>query len=103
MAKLKIPLLLLAALAVFHAGGSTLAGSFREDFIQGYRAYQFKQLEVLVMKNKPVIPGEVKALIKEASAEGLGFQERMQLLDIASALASMHLHWHADPGPLSEV
>jgi hypothetical protein len=83
--------------------GVASEGSFREEFTENYKGQRFKQQVELVKENKDVIPAEVRALIEEAMQEDKGFEERMYLLDIANAMASMHKHWNDDEGPLKEV
>jgi len=79
------------------------AGDFREQFIESYRANNFNYLATLVKSNGSIIPGTVRAIIKEAMAEGTEFPRRMELLDIASAMASMHKHWNFDEELIKEV
>lgn len=86
-----------------HASAALSAAGFREQFIESYRANNFNYLATLVKSNGTVIPGEVKAIVKEAMAEGKSFEERMALLDIASAMASMHKHWNGDEELIKEV
>lgn len=76
---------------------------FRKEFIENYRAMRHDYLSSLVRKNKFIIPGEVKALVEEASKGDKTFNERMELLDLASAMASMHRHWNGDERPLKLV
>ncbi|HLC17513.1 MAG TPA: c(7)-type cytochrome triheme domain-containing protein [Thermodesulfobacteriota bacterium] len=103
--KKTLALCLCAFMLVLGAFAATvaLAGAFRDDFMESYRAHNFMKLEYLVKNNRSVIPGEVRALTGEAMAEGKSFEERMDILDIASAMASMYAHWHGDPGPLKAV
>ena len=77
-------------------GGAT----FREQFIKNRDANKFKEQVALVKKNKDVMPAEVGALIEEAMERDKEFSERMDLLDLASAMASMHKFWNRDEGPL---
>jgi c(7)-type cytochrome triheme protein len=83
--------------------GFAVEGSFRQVFIKNYKEYRFKEQIQLVKQSKDIIPGEVKALVEEAMQEDRSFEERMHLLDIANAMASMYKHWHGDEGPLKEV
>jgi c(7)-type cytochrome triheme protein len=84
---------------------ATLAqkATFREDFIRNYVSNRFKEQVLLVKQNKAKIPGEVHALVTDAMAAGRPFDQRMNLLDIAQAMASMHKHWNNDEKPLAEV
>ncbi len=85
------------------AAAAFSAGDFREQFTTSYRANNFNYLATLVKGNGSVIPGTVRAIVKEAMAEGTEFNQRMALLDIASAMASMHKHWNFDEGLIKEV
>ncbi len=68
---------------------------FREQFIKNYKTFQFKAQEELIReKGAEIMPGEMRALIDEAMADNKGFNRRMYLLDIASAMASGYQHWH---------
>lgn len=78
-------------------------GSFRMEFITNYVGNRFQQQVILVKKNKEIIPGEVKSLTADAMAEGKTFEERMYLLDVAQAMATMHKYWNKDEGPLLEI
>jgi c(7)-type cytochrome triheme protein len=78
-------------------------GSFRQEFIKNYKEQRFKEQVELVKENKDVIPGEVRALIEEAMQEDKSFEQRMYLLEMANAMASMHMHWNGDEGPINEV
>jgi c(7)-type cytochrome triheme protein len=95
--------LLAGILLVVSIHGMASEGSFRQQFIENYEGQRFKQQAELVKENKDIIPGEVRAFIEEAMQEDKGFEERMYLLDIANAMASMHKHWNDDEGPLKEV
>ncbi|MDP2689056.1 MAG: cytochrome c3 family protein [Deltaproteobacteria bacterium] len=86
-----------------HASAALSAAGFMEQFIESYRANNFNYLATLVKSNGTAIPAEVKAIVKEAMAEGKPFEERMALLDIASAMASMHKHWNGDEELIKEV
>lgn len=70
------------------------ADNFREKFIEYQRINQFYAITKLVQDNAAVIPGEVRALIKEAMAEDKPYGERMELLDLANSIATMHMHWN---------
>jgi c(7)-type cytochrome triheme protein len=96
-------LLLAGILLVVSIHGMASEGSFREKFIENYKGQRFKQQAEVVKENKDIIPEEVRALIEEAMQEDKGFEQRMYLLDIANAMASMHKHWNDDEGPLKEV
>jgi c(7)-type cytochrome triheme protein len=77
--------------------------SFRDDFIAAYYANRHEYRAALVKKNKAIIPSEVTSLIEETTTGEKTFDEKMQLLDIASAMASIHKHSSNDPAPLDAV
>jgi c(7)-type cytochrome triheme protein len=77
--------------------------TFRSTFIDNYISNLFKQQEILVRKNKTIIPGEIKALTDDALAEDTSYDKQMFLLNIAHSMASMHKHWNNDEKPLAEV
>ncbi|MFQ5735238.1 MAG: c(7)-type cytochrome triheme domain-containing protein [Thermodesulfobacteriota bacterium] len=79
------------------------AGDLRARFVKDYRAKNLPALSELVKTNAPAISAEVKAILKEAMADGVDFEQRMRLLDIASAMASMHKHWNGDELLAAEV
>jgi c(7)-type cytochrome triheme protein len=96
-----LPLAVIFFSASIH--GFAAEGSFRQKFIKNYKEHRFKQQVELVKGNKDIIPEEVRALIEEAMQEGKSFEERMYFLDIANVMASMHMHWNGDEGPINEV
>ncbi len=96
-------LVVLSALLLTWTGPASSASKFRKEFISNYISNRFQVQVMLVKKNKDIIPEEVKALISEAMAEGKTYEQRMYLLDIAQAMASMHKHWNGDDAPLIEV
>ncbi len=100
-----VRLLLIFALLYTAAGVSATAAEspFRKEFIKNYENQRFNLLIMMVKQNKAIIGGEVKTLINDAMGEDKGFEERMYLLDVASAMASMHRHWNGDEGPLKEL
>lgn len=79
------------------------AGGFREEFVTSYKASNFTYLATLVKNNGSVIPDTVREIVKEATAEGVEFDRKMALLDIANAMASMHKHWNYDEELIKEV
>ncbi len=100
------PYLLLAVLAVFlffarAAPGEN--GSFREDFIRNHTHNKFQAQVILVRENSAVIPSEVRLLARDAMTDGRPANEKMRLLDIAQAMASMHKHWNNDAAPLTYI
>lgn len=82
---------------------ASAASKFREDFAKSYRNNQFNYMSILIRENITRVPGEVRALIKEATASDKTYAEKMELLDLANTMATMHLHWNKDDGPLKEV
>ncbi|HHL39399.1 MAG TPA: hypothetical protein ENJ37_02725 [Deltaproteobacteria bacterium] len=81
-------------IAVTCAAAATAAESeFRKEFVYNYKNYLFDKQVRLVKKNKDVLPAEVRLLIVEATTGEKSFEEKMYLLDIASAMASMYKHW----------
>lgn len=97
-----IPAVFLALLVFSH---ETFGESkFRQDFTKSYMGNNFTALEYLVKNNKDIIPGEVKSLLQEALSGEKSYEDKMNLLDIANAMASMYSHWHGDDKPpLAEV
>ena len=94
------------ALILFFSAVNSLAGSnvaFRSEFMHNYAANRFQQQVVLVKKNRDIIPDEVSSLITDAMGADKSFDHKMKLLDIASAMASMHKFWNGDEKPLLEV
>ena len=90
-------ILFLTATAAFSAG------NFREEFTASYKANNFNYIASLVRANSSIMPATVRSIIKEAMSEDIGYGRRMELLDIASAMASMHKHWNFDPELIKEV
>ncbi|MBE9528006.1 MAG: hypothetical protein IME99_02065 [Proteobacteria bacterium] len=74
---------------------------FLSEFVEGYRAGQNQHLTNVVRRNKRKVRAVVRTLVAEA--ETREFDERMELLDIANAMASMHSHWNFDEEPLLAV
>jgi len=76
---------------------------FREDFTKSYRAGRISALVYLVKANKETIPAEVRGIMDEALAPGTPYAEKMDLLDLASAMASMYREASNDPSLADEV
>ena len=76
--------------------------TFRDKFIYNYKGLLLMQQDALVKANKDLIPGEVRAIIDEAMAEEVEFYERMYLLDVASAMATMY-KYHFDDRSLNKL
>lgn len=94
--------LLAAALLLALAAPSHGASKFRQDFDKHYHNNNFTAIDYLIKSNKAIIPGEVRELIKEAQ-QAATFEEKMEILDLASAMATMYMHVHNDNAPLAEV
>lgn len=78
--------------AVFHLKAEE--SQFRKQFIENYRTNNFYAQTNLVKKNKDNIPSEINLLITEAMSPDKNYQQRMELLDIANAMATMNIHWN---------
>lgn len=91
---------------LFSLAGSSGAmdnAAFLQQFAHNYEEQKFNDQLDLVRLNKPLIPGAVADLIKEAMSDEQGFEKRMQQLNIASAIAYMYLHWHEDDSLIKQV
>jgi len=77
--------------------------TFLQQFTHNYEAQKFNDQLDLVKFNKPIIPGTVDDLISEATSGKHTFEGRMQLLNIASAIAYMYQHWHGDDSLVKKV
>lgn len=77
--------------------------AFRSEFIRNYDAQAFDAQVELVKNNKDLIPGVIKSLTDDAMQAERGFEARMYLLNIASAMAYMHRYWHGEEKPLQEL
>jgi len=77
--------------------------TFLQQFKYNYEEQKFNAQLDLVKHNKAIIPGTVTDLIKEAMSDKYSFEERMQQLNIASAIAYMYLHWHKDDSLIKQV
>ena len=77
---------------------------FIDTFIENYRNLRFEVQVKHVKKNKELVDGAIKEVLKEAMAEELSFEEKMYLLDVASAMAYMNKYWNdADDRVLREI
>ena len=94
-------LLVLSILFLSTTAGA--ASNFRKQFEESYRANRFDALGFLVRTNKAIMPDEIKGIMKEALSPEKGYAERMELLDLASAMASMYKHWHNIDALANEV
>ncbi len=95
MARRSMVYLLLILFAAFIIPSVAVAKkSFREQFIYNYKNNRFQAQVILVKRNKAILEQEIRKLIEEAHAPGLSFRKKMELLDLASAMATMHMHWN---------
>ncbi len=78
------------------SSGAMDNATFLQQFTYNYEEQQFNDQLDLVRLNKPIIPGAVADLVKEAMSDKQAFEDRMRQLNIASAIAYMYLHWHQD-------
>ncbi|MBI5641865.1 MAG: cytochrome c3 family protein [Deltaproteobacteria bacterium] len=102
MKKKRLAAIIFSALMMI-ASAAYPENNFRMQFADSYRQNRFDALAFLVKKNKDIIPAEVRSLTKEALEGDKTFNEKMNLLDLASAMASMYRHWHGDGSLVPEV
>ena len=76
---------------------------FRTEFMINYMRQNFDEQVRVIKENNKIVPAEVKAIIADALKEDKTFEERMYLLNMANAMASMHKHWNNDGKPLVEA
>jgi c(7)-type cytochrome triheme protein len=89
--------------SLFSVSDSLAAESkFRRDFRTSYEQNRFDSLGFLVRSNKAIMPEEISALVDEARLADT-FQERMALLDLASAMATMYREWHGNGNMLNDI
>ncbi len=105
-----LPQLILSILAVplfFISPGACAAElsitEFINEFTQNYYQQKFLAQTELVKKHGDLVPKAVNQLIEETKKGSKSFEERMFLLNIASAMAYMQRHLHGDSAPLAEV
>lgn len=102
-----ICLLLVAACLALLLATDSMASSAVDDFlsayITNYEQQQFANQVSLVQDNKDLIPEAVQKLLEDAFSEELNQNQKMYLLNMASSLASMHMHQNGDDAPLSKV
>jgi len=96
-----LPQLILLILAVplfFSSPGARAAelsiNEFINEFTQNYYQQKFLAQTELVKKHGDLVPKAVNQLIEETKKESKSFEERMFLLNIASAMAYMQRHLH---------
>ena len=99
--ELRQSILIILLLTVFTAlftphDASALSSKFRNEFIYNRRANMLLQQEALVRDNKDIMPTEIELLIADALAYKNTFDERMYLLDMAKAMASVFSHQFGD-------
>ena len=105
-----LPQLILSILAVplfFISPGACAAElsitKFINEFTQNYYQQKFLAQTELVKKHGDLVPKAVNQLIEETKKGSKSFEERMFLLNIASAMAYMQRHLHGDSAPLAAV
>ncbi len=76
---------------------------FIEEFTRNYYEQRFIAQTNLVKENRGLVPQAVSSLIRQSRVGNKVFEERMFLLNIASAMAYMQSHLHGDDRPLMEV
>ncbi len=106
MTKLLIPLLAAVHLATTSVGayaGKLSVTDFINEFTRNYYQQKFLAQTELVKEHGELVPKAVSRLIEETRKGEKSFEERMFLLNIASAMAYMQRHLHGDPAPLAEV
>ena len=96
-----LPVLLLMISATSMAAPSI--GEFIGEFTKNYYEQRFLSQTNLVKENRDLVPQAVASLIEQSRTGNKVFEERMFLLNIASAMAYMQSHLHGDDGPLKEV
>lgn len=67
---------------------------FRKQFLENYYHEAFQAQSILIKKNKDIIEAEVNSLIAEAMLPEKTFQQKIQLLDFANSIATMHIQWN---------
>ena len=76
---------------------------FEREFIQNYEQQNFNAQVKLVLKNKDLVAATITELTRQALDKKNNFDEKMRLLNIASAMAYMHSHWNHDGKPLETL
>ncbi len=90
-------------LALGISGASAEESRFRRDFSDAYAQNKFEGLAYLIKQNKKLVPAEVQLIIRDAMAEGKTYAEKMEMLDLANTMATMHREWNKDDGPITLV
>jgi len=76
---------------------------FLRSYISNYDQQKFNAQVILVKDHKELIPEAVKKLVQEALSETQSQNKKLYLLNLASSIASMHMHQNGDEIPLLEV
>ncbi len=76
--------------------------SFRDQFIYNYKNFDFRAQERLLNNSGDVIEQEVRNLIDEAMVDDVSLGQRMDMLDVASAMVSGYLHYHGQGKKLAK-
>ena len=95
--------ILLPLLLATDSIASSAVDDFISSYIFNYEQQKFADQVPLVKNNKALIPEAVRKLIQDAQGKGENQNQKMYLLNMASSLASMHMHQNGDDKPLSEV
>lgn len=95
--------LLLFIIMLSAASSFAAVSKFRKEFTEVYRMNKPDYLAMIVKRNKEIIPQEVRDILKEAAEGNLTYPEKMDLIDIAVTMASMHKHWHGEEALLKEA
>lgn len=96
-------LICVLVLALGLSGAIAGESRFRKDFSDAYAQNKFEGLAYLIKQNKKIVPAEVQSLVDDAMAEGRTYAEKMEMLDLANAMATMHREWNKDGGPIAIV
>ncbi len=99
---LRVLVLLLPAVSAAAKAEMSIT-DFLNRFTENYYQQRFIAQTELIKNNKQLVPKAVSRLIEEAFAENKSFEERMYLLNIASAMAYMQRHLHGDGTLLAKI
>lgn len=76
---------------------------FVQQFVTLGENKAFNAQASLIEMSKADVPHIVDQLIAEAMVEGMKFENRMSLLNLASTIATMHMHWNEDKKPQARL
>ncbi len=83
--------------------GDVTESGFVQQFILLGDNKNFNGQAVLIEQNREAIPQVVEQLTAQAMVDGVPFETRMSLLNLASTIATMHMHWNGDKKPLMHL